>query len=62
MTLAATFLGGASGRLLPASVPLRFFGAAIAYHFAAWLVQEGITSISLNPDSVIATWQQLAAG
>jgi pyruvate, water dikinase len=30
--------------------------------FAAWLVQEGITSISLNPDSVIATWQQLAAG
>jgi pyruvate,water dikinase len=29
--------------------------------FAQWLVQEGITSISLNPDSVIATWQQLAA-
>jgi pyruvate, water dikinase len=28
--------------------------------FAAWLVDEGITSISLNPDSVIATWQQLA--
>lgn len=32
------FLGGASGRLLPASVPLRFFGAAVAYHLAAWLV------------------------
>ena len=29
--------------------------------FARWLVDEGITSISLNPDSVIATWQQLAA-
>lgn len=28
--------------------------------FAQWLVQEGITSISLNPDSVIATWQKLA--
>jgi pyruvate, water dikinase len=28
--------------------------------FAQWLVDEGITSISLNPDSVIATWQQLA--
>ncbi|MGV3495112.1 MAG: phosphoenolpyruvate synthase [Ramlibacter sp.] len=28
--------------------------------FAAWLVQEGITSISLNPDSVIGTWQKLA--
>ncbi len=30
--------------------------------FAQWLVDEGIASISLNPDSVIATWQQLAAG
>ncbi|ROZ66567.1 phosphoenolpyruvate synthase [Ramlibacter sp. WS9] len=28
--------------------------------FAQWLADEGITSISLNPDSVIATWQQLA--
>lgn len=28
--------------------------------FAAWLVEEGITSISLNPDSVIATWKKLA--
>ncbi|WP_332825895.1 phosphoenolpyruvate synthase [Ramlibacter sp.] len=28
--------------------------------FAQWLVAEGITSISLNPDSVIATWQKLA--
>ena len=29
--------------------------------FALWLEAEGISSISLNPDSVIATWQQLAA-
>ena len=29
--------------------------------FAQWLEDEGISSISLNPDSVIATWQQLAA-
>lgn len=29
--------------------------------FAIWLKDEGISSISLNPDSVIATWQQLAA-
>ena len=28
--------------------------------FAQWLEEEGISSISLNPDSVIATWQQLA--
>ena len=30
--------------------------------FAQWLADEGISSISLNPDSVIATWQQLAQG
>ena len=29
--------------------------------FAQWLANEGISSISLNPDSVVATWQQLAA-
>ena len=29
--------------------------------FAAWLTKEGISSISLNPDSVIATWKQLAS-
>ena len=28
--------------------------------FALWLTQEGIKSISLNPDTVIATWQALA--
>ena len=28
--------------------------------FADWLAREGISSISLNPDSVIATWQRLA--
>ena len=28
--------------------------------FAQWLTTEGISSLSLNPDSVIATWQQLA--
>ena len=30
--------------------------------FALWLADQGIDSISLNPDSVIATWQQLAGG
>ena len=29
--------------------------------FAAWLMKEGIGSMSLNPDSVIDTWQKLAA-
>jgi pyruvate,water dikinase len=28
--------------------------------FAEWLMQEGISSISLNPDSVVDTWMKLA--
>ncbi|MBV8250505.1 MAG: phosphoenolpyruvate synthase, partial [Comamonas sp.] len=28
--------------------------------FAKWLADEGISSISLNPDSVVSTWQKLA--
>ena len=30
--------------------------------FAIWLMEQGIASISLNPDSVVETWKQLAAG
>ena len=30
--------------------------------FAQWLAAEGISSLSLNPDSVVATWKGLAAG
>jgi pyruvate,water dikinase len=29
--------------------------------FADWLADEGIASISLNPDTVVETWQRLAA-
>jgi len=29
---------------------------------AEWLMAQGIASISLNPDTVVATWQRLAAG
>jgi pyruvate, water dikinase len=28
--------------------------------FADWLAQEGIVSMSLNPDTVVETWQRLA--
>ena len=31
------FLGGAKSRLLPPSIPFRFFGAAVAFHLLAWL-------------------------
>jgi pyruvate, water dikinase len=29
--------------------------------FAAWLMEQGIESISLNPDTVVNTWRRLAA-
>jgi len=38
MSLAATFLGGAKSRLLPPSIPFRFFGAAVLFHIAGWAV------------------------
>jgi len=37
VTASGAFLGGAKGRLLPASVPFRFFGAAVVFHCLAWL-------------------------
>jgi hypothetical protein len=37
MALAATFLGNARSRLLPASIPFRFFGAAVVFQGLAWL-------------------------
>ena len=38
MKVAATFLGGAKNRLLPPSVPFRFFGAAAVFHVLLWMV------------------------
>lgn len=35
---AASFLPNAKSRLLPASIPFRFFAAAVAFHIAAWAV------------------------
>jgi pyruvate,water dikinase len=29
--------------------------------FAEWLLQQKITSISLNPDTVVETWHRLGA-
>jgi hypothetical protein len=37
MTIAAAFLGGAKSRLLPPSVPFRFFAAAAVFHVLLWL-------------------------
>lgn len=37
MSQANAFLGGASGRLLPASVPFRFFASAVVFYLLGWL-------------------------
>ncbi len=37
MTVAANFLGGAKSRLLPRSIPFRFFAAAATFHVMMWL-------------------------
>jgi hypothetical protein len=34
---AGTFIAGAASRLLPPSIPFRFFGAAVVYHLLAWI-------------------------
>lgn len=36
MASASTFLGGAGGRLLPASIPFRFFATAVLFQLLAW--------------------------
>jgi hypothetical protein len=36
--MTAAFLGGAKSRLLPASLPFRFFAAAATFHVLMWLV------------------------
>ena len=35
---AGAFTAGARSRLLPASVPMRYFGAATVFHALAWTV------------------------
>jgi hypothetical protein len=36
--VAATFLGGAKSRLLPLSIPFRFFISAVLFHVVMWLI------------------------
>lgn len=48
MSVAAAFLGGAGGRLLPLSIPLRFSLAAAAYHVLAWLALAACAGEALS--------------
>ena len=58
MTLVATFLAGAKSRLLPASIPFRFFAAAAAFHVAMWVLllaaSEHLPSFRGGPGPVLA--------
>ena len=66
MTLAATFLAGAKSRLLPASIPFRFFAAASAFHVAVWAVLlaagEHLPSFRGGPGPVLAALHLLTLG
>jgi hypothetical protein len=66
MTLAATFLGGAKSRLLPASVPLRFFAAAAIFHVLMWVAlfagAEQATSFRGGAGPVLAAVHLLTLG
>jgi pyruvate, water dikinase len=37
-------------------------GPSDHHDLALWLMEQGISSISLNPDTVVSTWQKLAKG
>ena len=52
----------ARDRYLPQDGQVRRHSVSPSDHpdFAQWLTDEGIVSISLNPDTIIDTWQALA--
>lgn len=66
MKLAASFLPGAKSRLLPASIPFRFFAAAAVFHLSMWLVllsgASDATSFRGGPGSVLASVHLLTLG
>ncbi len=66
MTLAATFLAGARSRLLPASVPFRYFAAAAVFHVLTWMAllaaAEQLTSFRGGPGPALAAAHLLTLG
>ncbi len=66
MTLAASFLGGAKSRLLPASIPFRYFAAAAGFHVLAWSVllaaADELAVFSGGPGMVLAAIHLLTLG
>lgn len=66
MTLAARFLGGAKSRLLPASIPFRYFTAAVSFHILAWLVllaaADELPGFIGGPGNILAAIHLLTLG
>lgn len=62
----ANFLGGAKSRLLPFSIPFRFFGGAVFFHFAFWLgvvwAAPEIPNFVIGPGRVLAVLHLLTLG
>lgn len=63
---AASFLGGAKSRLLPASIPFRYFAGAVFFHFAFWLgviwAAPEIPNFAIGPGRVLAVMHLLTLG
>lgn len=66
MTLAASFLSGAKSRLLPASIPFRFFAAAAGFHLLMWLAlladADHAPSFRGGPGTMLAAVHLLTLG
>ena len=63
---AANFLGGAKSRLLPPSIPFRFFGGAVFFHVAFWLgvvwSAPEIPNFAIGPGRTLAALHLLTLG
>jgi hypothetical protein len=66
MSIPGSFLGGAKGRLLPVSVPFRFFIGACVFHPLAWLAlfagADELALFSGGPGYVLASIHLLTLG
>ncbi len=63
---AADFLGGAKSRLLPASIPFRFFAGAVFFHLVFWFgvvwAAPEIPNFVIGPGRVLAVLHLLTLG
>ena len=66
MSSPASFLGGAKDRLLPASIPFRFFASACLFHILAWFVllvgAKNLPEFTGEPGPILAALHLLTLG